>query len=294
MNTFIQLTISGILLGGVYALMGIGLTMIFGVARIVNFAHGEYLMLGMYASYWAFTLLRLDPYVSLVPIAILTYIAGVVTYVYVIRHTIRAPTNVQVFVTLGISTALQGLALWLWKGDFRSVKLPYLADSLRVGSYMLSIPGLIAFLVSIALTVFLLIFLRSTHTGRAIAATVQDRQAASLMGVNVDRIYNFTFSLGIALAGIAGCLFSPIYPAYPTVGTDMIVVAFVIVVLGGLGNIGGATLGGVLIGMIETWSGYYITTSMKQVVYFIIFVLILLVRPTGLFGKRGSEEVGFR
>ena len=128
----------------------------------------------------------------------------------------------------------------------------------------------------------------------AIAATVQDREAASLMGVNVDRIYNFSFSLGIALAGIAGALFSPIYPAYPTVGTDMILVAFVIVVLGGLGSIEGATLGGIVIGMVETWSGFYVSTSMKQVFYFIIFIAILIVRPTGFFGKKGAQEVGFR
>ncbi len=294
MQTFLQLTISGILLGGIYALMSVGLTLIFGVARIVNFAHGEYLMLAMYASYWTFKLLGVDPYLSLLPIAILTYIAGMVTYLYVLKRTIAAPTNVQIFATLGISTALQGLALFLWKGDFRTAKVSYATAVIKAGSFIISVPGLVAFTVALASTIGIMIFLRSTHTGRAISATVQDRQAASLMGVNVDRIFNFSFSLGIALAGIGGCLFSPLYPAYPTVGGDMIMIAFVVVVLGGLGSIEGATLGGIVIGVIETWSGFYISTSMKQVFYFIIFIAILVVRPTGFFGKKGAQEVGFR
>jgi branched-chain amino acid transport system permease protein len=295
METFIQLTISGFLLGGVYALMSVGLTLIFGVARIINFAHGEYLMLAMYGAYWGSTLFGINPYLLFIPISIFIYFLGAITYDFVLYRTVTAPTNVQVFVTLGLSTALQGLALWWWKGDFRSIKADLITTSvLHIGQFTVNVASLIASVVALICSITLIIFLRSTHMGRAISATVQDRQAASLMGVNVDRIYRFAFSLGVALAGAAGCLFSPIYPAYPTVGSDMILVSFVIVVLGGLGNLSGAMLGGIVIGIVETWSGYYINTAMKQLVYFLIFIAILIVRPTGFFGEKGAQEVGFR
>jgi branched-chain amino acid transport system permease protein len=295
METFIQLTISGFLLGGVYSLMSVGLTLIFGVARIINFAHGEYLMLAMYASVGGSVFLGLNPYITMVPIAIGIFFAGIITYEVLLRKTITAPTNVQVFVTLGLSTALQGLALWLWKGDFRSIKpTPITSAVLYLGSFAVNLPSLVASIVAIISSISLILFLNYTFMGRAIKATVQDRQAASLMGVNIDKVYGFSFSLGISLAGVAGCLFSPIYPAYPTVGSDLILVAFVIVVLGGLGNLLGALLGGIVIGIVETWSGYYIATSMKQLVYFIIFISILILRPTGFFGQKGAQEVGFR
>lgn len=289
-----QLLVSGLLLGGVYALISVGLTLIFGVLRVINFAHGEFLMVGMYITYWLFTLYGVDPYVSLFVVPVVLFALGMVVYAVIVRRTIGAPSVVQTFATAGLSIALQNLALMLWNGDFRSIQAPLASSTVTLAGVTVSLPRLVAFLVAMSLAGALYAFLQYTYTGKAIRATALDRNVAQLMGVNIHRIYLLTFALGIALVGVAGPLLMPIYYVNPTVGLHFVIIAFVVVVLGGLGSLGGAVLGGLLIGLVETLSGYYIGTSWQQALYFLIFLLVLILRPSGLFGIRGAEEVGLK
>jgi branched-chain amino acid transport system permease protein len=289
-----QIVVSGLLLGGVYALVSVGLTLVFGVIRLVNFAHGEYLMLAMYLTYFLFQYLGLDPLLAILVVAPALFLFGVITERLIIVPTLAAPHVVQVFATLGVSIVMQNLALFFWSANFRSVTTWYSTATFAVGPVLVSVPRLVAFAVAFAIALVLYVFLRTTWLGKAIQATAQHRHAAMLMGVDVGRIYRITFALGSACVGIAGALLLPIFPVYPQIGVDMILVAFVIVVLGGLGSVPGAMLGGLIIGVVETASGYVIETTWKQAVYFVLFIAILVLRPAGLFGVRGMEELGTR
>ncbi len=292
MSVLPQLVVSGLLLGGVYALISIGLTLIFGVLRIVNFAHGEFLMLAMFASYWLFELSRIDPYVSLLLVVPAAFGLGALAYLVVIRHTLGRPHVVQIFATVGLLIALQNLALVLWSPDYRTVRPSYGDATLVLAGIPVAVTKVVAFLVAMLVALGLLAFLRHTYAGKAIRALAQDRTAATLMGIDADRMYLLTFALGIACVGVAGAVLLPIFYVFPTVGQHFVIISFVVVVLGGLGSMAGAILGGLLIGLVETFSGYLIAPSMQQLAYFLVFMLILAVRPTGLFGVRGAEELG--
>jgi branched-chain amino acid transport system permease protein len=289
---FGQIVVSGLLLGGIYALVSVGLTLVFGVIRLVNFAHGEFLMLAMYLTYFLFQYLGLDPLLAMLVVAPALFVFGVIVERTVIVPTLNAPHVVQVFATLGVSLVMQNLALFFWSANFRSVTTWYSTATFTAGPVLVSVPRLVAFAVAFAIALVLYVFLRTTWLGKAIQATAQHRSAAMLMGVDVDRIYRVTFGLGSACVGIAGALLLPIFPVYPQIGVDMILVAFVIVVLGGLGSVPGAMLGGLIIGVVETASGYIIETNWKQAVYFVLFIVVLVLRPAGLFGVRGMEQLG--
>ena len=286
-----QLLVSGLLLGGVYALISLGLTLIFGVMRIVNFAHGDFLMLSMFATYWLFTLAHLDPYVSLLIVVPAFFLLGGVVYWLVIRRTVGTPHVVQIFATVGLSIVLQNLALLLWSPDYRTIRPANAEAVIAIGGVRVGVNLLVAAFVAVAVAIGLLTFMRHTYTGKAIRALVQDRTAATLMGVDSNRMYLFTFAIGTACAGLAGSLLMPIYYAFPTVGEHFVLIAYVVVVLGGLGSMPGALLGGLIIGLVETFSGYFIKASLQQLVYFVVFILILILRPAGLFGIRGAEEL---
>ncbi len=287
-----QLVAQGILLGGLYSLFSIGLTLTFGVLRVVNFAHGEFLMLAMYATFWLQTMLGWDPYVSLLAVAPLMLLVGVIAHLAVIRPTISAPHVVQVFATAGLSFALQNLALILWTADFRTARTTLLTGNAQLGPVSIGWPNLAGFLASLAITLVLYVALRATYWGKAIRATAQDRESAQLMGINIEAVYLITFALGTMLVGIAGTLLAPIYPVFPTVGLNLVLIAFVVVVLGGMGSMMGAWWGGLAIGLIETLSGFFMGAQAKQAAYFIIFILVLALRPQGLFGQRGAAEMG--
>jgi len=281
-----------VLLAGVYALVAVGLTLIFGVMRVVNFAQGEFLMLGMYAAFWAFTLWAFDPYVTLVGAIPLFFLVGLLTYALVMRGVIRASHNVQIFTTVGLSIALQNVALVLWTGDFRFVRPWYYSMVLHFGTTAFNVSQVVAFVVALALTAALFAFMRWSYTGRVMRATAQDREAASLMGIDTDRVYALTWAIGIACAGAAGVLVAPIYPVYPTAGLQFVLLAYVVVVLGGLGDMAGALLGSLIVAGVEVGGSYVIGTAWKEVLYFMLFIAILLVRPAGLFGQRGAERLG--
>jgi len=291
---FLQLVISGLLIGGVYALISIGLTLIFGVMRIVNFAHGEFLMIAMFASFWILQYTGMSPYMSLPLVALLLFVFGALTYILIIRRTVGSPMVVQIFATVGLGLLMQNTALVLWSGDFRMVHTAAASAVLKFAGIQVSYSLLIASVAAILIALVLFAFVAWTYPGRAIRSTVQDRMAAQLMGVNIDRVYLLTFALGSALVGIAGALLAPAYPIFPAVGTNFGLASFVVVVLGGMGSMYGALLGGLLIGLVETLSGFFIDAALKQAVYFIVFILVLVFRPAGLFGQRGAEEVGLK
>ncbi|MBI3988849.1 MAG: branched-chain amino acid ABC transporter permease [candidate division NC10 bacterium] len=295
METILQVAISGLLVGGIYALISIGLTLIFGVTRIINFAHGELLMLAMYTTFWLFQLFSLDPYVALFFVTPLLFLVGLIIHWMVIQPILGAPPLMQIFATVGLSVALQNGALLLWKADYRTIRTAYSTAVVEVGGLFISVPRLVAFLVAMAMAVALFLFLKKTPLGKAIRATAQDRRAAMLMGVDVRRIYLLSFGIGTACVGVAGALLMPVYYTFPTVGTYFVLTAFVVVVLGGMGDMMGAFLGGLIIGLVEAFSGFLIATALKEAVYFTLFILVLLLKPSGLFGMgRGAEEVGLK
>lgn len=284
-----QLILSGLLFGGIYVLVAVGATLVFGVLDVVNFAHGEFLMIGMYASFWMYTLWGLDPYVSLPVTALLLFALGSLTERFILRPTIPRGHEVQVFVTLGLSLILQNAALMFWSANFRTVRVPHAVKSFELAGLFINFPRLMILLVTVLASVALHLFLRHTWMGKAIRATALDRNTARLMGIDVQRVYNVTFALGSALVGIAAALIMPLYPVYPQVGLSFTVVAFISVVMGGLGSIQGAAFAGLFIGVAEVLSGYYFGPNMNQLAYFILFVLVLVFRPYGLFGKSVKE-----
>jgi branched-chain amino acid transport system permease protein len=290
MDVAFQLILNGVMLGGLYAIIAVGLTLIFGIVRVVNFAHGEFLMVGMYAVYLMATYLGFHPYASAVPVVVLLFALGVMVQRFIIQKLLNADEHIQIFATVGLSTALANLALLVFGADLRSVAAPAARYSVPIGPFTVLTGHLVIFACAAALVAGLHFFMQTTPLGRAIRATAQNRTAALLMGVRVDRIYMISFGLGAACVGLASALIVPLYPVTPTIGSYFVLTAFVVVVLGGMRSIYGAFLGAMIIGIVDSLSGYYIAPDLKEVVYFAIFILILIFKPTGLFGfGRGTE-----
>lgn len=290
METFIQLVLLGVLLGGVYALAALGLNLIFGVAKIINFAHGEFLMLGMYAGFWLMTLTGINPYYGAPLIAIGFFVLGVVFYTGVMRFTIYRSELTQVFVTLGLSIALQNLALMFWHADYQTIQtMPPGMSALQFGAIHLPTDRVIAFGFAVLIFAAVVLFLKRTFIGRAIEAVSQDLMAARLMGINPQLIFMLTFGLGIAITGVAGGVLVPSFYAFPSVGSFFVLVAFVVVVLGGLGSVVGTIVGGIILGIIETVFGYF-TPDLKEATHFVLLILLLAIRPQGLLGVKGAEK----
>jgi len=260
--------------------------------RVVNFAHGEFLMLGMYAAFWAFTLLHADPYLTLVVAVPLFLAVGWGSYALIMRPIVHTSHNVQVFTTVGLSIVLQNLALVLWTADARFVRTSYYASVINLGGAVLNLAQAVAFVLAVAATAALFAFMRFSYTGKLMRATAQDRAAAMLMGIDTDRVYALTWAVGIACVGAAGVLLAPIYPVYPTAGLQFVLIAYIAVVLGGLGDMAGALIAALIIAAVEVIGSYTIGTSWKEVLYLLLFIAILVVRPSGLFGQRGSESLG--
>lgn len=290
MDIFLQLVINGLLLGGAYAIISIGLTLIFGVIRVVNFAHGEFLMVAMYAAYLFSTQLGWHPYVAVVPIAILLFGLGALMQRAIIQPLLSADGHIQIFATVGVSTALMNLALLVFGADVLAIQTDIGTGTIFLGGFSVGIGPLITLIVALLLVGGMHWFLKHTYLGRAFRAVAQHQYAASLMGVNVPVIYVLAFAIGSAFVGVGGALLAPQYPVFPTIGSYFVLTAFVIVVLGGMGSLTGALFGSLLIGLVDSLAGYYVAPDLKEVVYFAIFILILVFRPTGLFGLgRGSE-----
>lgn len=287
-ETFVQSVVSGALTGSLYAMIGVGLTVVFGVMRIINLAHGEFVMLGMYGAFWSLTLWKLDPFVSILLWTPLMFLAGMLVYRFLLQAIIPGGELNTLLYTAGLSLLIANLALFVWTGDYRTIKIPYAILPMRPFGIAVPIPLAIAFGLALLITGSLYLLLTRTDVGRAIRATSQSPEAAALMGVNVDRISMITFGLGSALAGSAGVLLAPSLYLYPTVGEILVTKCFVIVVLGGLGSVSGAIAGGVILGLVESLGAVYVSVAYKDTIGFVIFLLVLLFRPSGLLGVAKS------
>jgi len=291
-----QVLISGVLLGGLYALIGLGMSLIMGVMKIINLAHGELMMVAMYATYWAFALGRVDPYVSLLLVLPLMFVFGVAIQKVLLAPVMEAdsvlPQN-QVLLTVGLGLVLSNLALLLFSANYRSVPVSYASKALywdltlggQPVSLSFSVPFLAAFGIAVLLGGALFLFLGRTDLGRAIRATAQDRRAAALLGIDTARVTAITFGLGAALVGAAGALLDPVYYVYPEIGGPFTNKAFVITILGGLGDIPGAVLGGLVLGLAESLGSVYVSLGYKDAFGFVLFVLVLIFLPRGLLGR---------
>lgn len=285
-DKLLQTLASGLLTGGIYALIGIGLTVIFGVMRIVNFAHGALVMAGMYATYFLFTGLHIDPFVSLVVVMPAMFVVGVIIQKTLIAPVLGAPELNQILLTEGISIVLINTALLLFTSNYLTMTTSYAGATLHLGGVSVSKPQMAAFLIAIAITAADYLFLVKTRTGRQIRAAAQDAQGARLIGINIKRIQALTFGFGVAAAGAAGSLLMPIYyRVEPNAGSPFTLKAFVVVVLGGMGSVTGALAGGIVLGIAESLGAVYVATGYKDVIGFVIFLLALTLRPAGLLGK---------
>ena len=293
MSELLSVLAVGLLIGGIYGLVGIGVNLIFGVVRIVNFAHGELIMLAMYLTYYFNHQFGLSPYLSILIVLPAMFLLGAAIQ-RLIMQPLQSEPMMQMFATFGLLMIFQNGVLALTRGEALNVMSPVAADVLTAGAVRLGAGRLFVFAASTVLALLLQLFLQFTLRGKAIRALTQDRRAARAMGINVERTYVLTFGLGAALAGIGGALLSPIYTLSPEIGQDFILAGFAVVVLGGLGSVWGAYIGGLVIGVIEALAGFYVDPALKSAIWFAVFVIVLIVRPSGLLGQAGAAEVGFR
>ena len=281
----LQAIVSGLLLGGVYSLICVGLTLTFGVMRIINFAHGEFLMVAMYATYFFAVGFKIEPYAAIVVVLPGLFLFGVMVFYFLIRPIqSRDPLN-QMLLLVGLSLVLQNGALALFSPDTRALQSSLLYSKIELGDVIVGTPMLIAFAVSIIVTLALYWQLRFTEFGRMIRAAASDRGAAELMGINVNRVNMLAFGMGVGCLGIAAPLMMPVYYVVPDIGTFFILIAFVVVVLGGLGNFVGAMLASFLVAIAQSIGALFMPGSTAPVLPFVLFVLVLLFKPEGLFGR---------
>ena len=285
-NILVQAIISGLLMGGIYALVAVSLNLIFGVMKIINFAHGAFMMLGMYVTYWVSVFLDIHPYLSLLLSMSVLFVVGFLIQYGLINRIIEAPEHNQLLLTLGVALFLENLALFLWTPNYRMIKVTTFAGAVHVGKVMFSTPRMIAFGAALTMTLLLYLFLTKTDSGKAIRAISQDREGAHVIGINLKMIYSLAFGIGSACVAAAGTMITPFFYIPPTVGLVFVITAFVIVVLGGLGSFWGAFFGALIVGVAESLGEVLLSGSLKQVPIYSIFILTLLFRPKGLFGKR--------
>jgi branched-chain amino acid transport system permease protein len=272
--------------GAVYALIALGLTLIYGVLHIINFAHGAALMVALYAVYLLKTQLGIDPYLALPIVVPGMFALGYALQRGIINRAGHGKDEYILLVTLGISIVLENLALLLFKSDTRTIETPYTLTTVAIGPAMIALPKLVAFAGSLAASAVLLLLLTRTDLGRAIRAVAKERHGAKLMGIDVDHVYAMCFGIGLACLGAAACFLLPAYYVNPQVGAGFVPVAFTIVVLGGMGSFGGALAGGLLIGVVESLGGLFLGESLGQIGIFAVFIGVLLFRPQGLFGAK--------
>ena len=302
-EVLLQTLIAGFLLGGLYALIGIGMTLIMGVMKIINLAHGELMMVAMYIAYALFSFFHIDPYISVFIASPLLFLLGVAIQKYLINPVLKVesilPEN-QVILTVGVAMVLANLATIFFQSDYRSTPVDYATKAWYLSDFWksspielsLSLPWSVSFLIAVVITICLWFFLTKTDIGKSIRATAQDSDAALLMGVNVERMRVITFGLGSGLVGAAGCLFIPIYYLYPDLGGQFTLIAFVITILGGLGSTVGAIIGGIILGIFESLTATYIGMGWAPVGRFVIFIAALIFLPGGIASLLRRKRFG--
>ncbi len=279
-----QAVVNGLLIGGVYALVSIGVTLIFGVVKIVNFAQGEFVMIGMYISFFLATHWGIDPLASLLVSMPALFVIGVLVQHVLIRRVLGLGDMPQIFLTFALSLLLLNVALLLFTANYRTVETPYSYAAIHISPIYIAVAKLIAFAVAMALSAALWVFLRTTDLGKAMRAAAQNRDVAMLMGINPDRVFAVAVGVALALAGAAGSLLMPFYPAYPLVGQVFVLMAFVAVVLGTLGNVVGALIASLMMGVAESLGIQFVGADSGLIVVFVMLLLTLAFRPSGLFG----------
>jgi branched-chain amino acid transport system permease protein len=278
--------LNGLMTGAVYALIALGLTLIYGVLHIINFAHGALLTAAMFAAFFAHKLLGLDPYVAALGLTPLFFLLSYGLQRFVIGPAAHGEDRNILLVTLGLAVVIENALLYAFRADTRTINLPYAFDVVEVGTAFLAVPRVIAFIVVVAVALALWLIMRWTDTGKAIRAVAKEKRGAELVGIDVAHIYAITFGLGTACLAIAACLLIPTYYVNPQAGNAFVLIAFTIVVLGGMGSVTGALIGGLFVGVVEGLSSLYLGESLGQIGIFAMFILVLLFRPSGLFGER--------
>jgi branched-chain amino acid transport system permease protein len=284
-TTLVQLLVNGVLIGLVFALVAVGLTLIYGVMNIVNFAHGELLMLAMYATF-GLSLVGLEPILALPFAAIALFVFGLIVYRLVISRLLKGPPEAQMFGTFGMLVLFQGAAQALFSSDYFSVQNRPFQGALHLGPINIAEAALAEGVGALLLTGAVFWFIERTETGRAMRALAEDRVAAMLMGINVQRMNAIAFGLGAACAGAAGALLMLSYPVFPTIGGSFALTAFVVVSLGGFGSVAGALIAALIIGVVEVLSGFYLSPEVKMIPVYLSYLVVVLIRPTGLLGRR--------
>ena len=278
--------LNGLMTGAVYALVALGLTLVYGVLHIINFAHGALLTAAMFAAFFAYTLLGLDPYLAVFLLAPLFFVAGYALQRFVIGPAAHGEDRNFLLVTLGLAIVIENALLYFFRADTRTINLPYAFDVVEVGAAFIAVPRLVALGAVIAVAGMLWIIMQWTDTGKAIRAVAKEKLGAELCGIDVAHIYAVTFGLGTACVAVAACLLIPTYYVNPTAGEAFVLIAFTIVVLGGMGSIAGALISGLFVGVVESLSSVFLGQSLGQIGIFVLFIVMLLVRPSGLFGAR--------
>jgi branched-chain amino acid transport system permease protein len=282
----IPAVLNGLMTGAVYALIALGLTLIYGVLHIINFAHGALLTVAMFAAYFAYKVMGLDPYVAALLLTPLFYLVGYGLQRFVIGPAAHGDDRNILLITLGLAVVIENALLFAFRADTRTIDVPYGFDVVEIGPAFIAVPRVVAFGVVIVVALLLWLIMRWTDTGKAIRAVAKEKLGAELSGIDVAHIYAVTFGLGTACLAIAACLLLPTYYVNPGAGNAFVLLAFTIVVLGGMGSVPGALVGGLFVGVVESVCGLYLGESLGQVGIFILFIAALLARPSGLFGER--------
>lgn len=285
LTPFLQNVSGGLLIGGIYALIGVGLSLIFGVMRVINFAHGEFVILGMYVAIVLFNQLGLDPYVSLLIAGPAGFLVGVVLQRLLLARLVDIPGDSTLLVTLGLGLVISNILFLIFGAEPRSIYVPYATKTVMLSGIRLPVAQLIAGGVTLLIITALWLLLTRTEIGRAVRATAQNRLGAELVGINTPRIHALVFGLGMAMAMAAGVILAPLLFAIPTGGAAYTLKAFVVTVLGGLGSVPGAIGGGLLLGLVEFMGASYLSSSYRDAYGLFAFLLVLLLRPEGLFGR---------
>jgi branched-chain amino acid transport system permease protein len=284
-EVLMQGVLNGLLMGCLYALIAAGLSLIFGLMEIVNFAHGEFLMLAMYTTFWMYALFALDPLLSVPISAAALFALGWLTHKSIIRRILGGPMLAQIFATFGLGIFLRAAAQFLWTPDFRQVGHAWLQGPVRIFGISVGLPQLVASGACLVAFGLLYWFITKTETGAALEATAQDREAAALMGINTERMFALGWGIGAACVGVAGAFLASFFYVFPYVGGLFALIAYVTVALGGFGSIPGSLVAGIVIGLIEVLGGLLIAPAFKYAAVFAIYLAVVLIRPQGLFGK---------
>lgn len=283
---FVQVAVNGLLLGAVYALFSSGLTLIWGMTDVINFAHGEFVMLAMYVTFFSYTLLGIGPPGFIIIATIALFLFGIAVYFSLIKHVLRGPMLAQIISTFGLALFLRSAALWAFSANFVSLPNNLVGGTLHIGSINIGVAHLLAGLTSLLVTFAMHFLLTRTTLGSRMLAVAEDATAAALMGIRPDPVQALTWGLGAAATGLAGALIALFFYVSPEVGNSYTLLAFVTVCLGGFGSVPGALLGGLAIGLIQTYTAYFIGATDKNITVLALFVLLLWIRPQGLFGRR--------